>query len=123
MDEKKYSKSAYYRVGLAFINTRIKTVIIVGLVILCYLLFFGGKSRNNHYNEMNDGDDNTVELMDELAEQQQIEEARKCFTFNSPIKRMEFFEDILKSPPRKNGTIFFHDTTCMNDGRSRLSTR
>lgn len=59
------------------------------------------------------------------SELEQIEKAKKCFESIETDQKLYSLEDIMKSPPKLDKTIFFHDTTCARDknGTVTFTTR
>lgn len=54
-----------------------------------------------------------------------METIEKCFQLNENIRNVLLMEDVLeaKIKPMPENSIFFHETSCLNDGRIALNSR
>lgn len=49
------------------------------------------------------------------SELEHIQKAKRCYEPIKTNQKLYSLEDIMKSPPKLDKTIFFHDTTCARD--------
>lgn len=54
-----------------------------------------------------------------------METTQKCFQWNENFQNVMLLEDVLeaKIKPTPGKSIFFHETSCLNDGRIVLNSR
>lgn len=49
------------------------------------------------------------------SELEHIRKAKICFDSIKSYQKLQPLEDVMKSPPKHDKTIFFHDTSCTRD--------
>lgn len=74
-------------------SRRYKAVILFGILVLLFLLIF----RKNQFSE---------------SQLKALEIGKKCYELKKTNEAIKLLDDVMKSPPKLDRTIFFHDTSC-----------
>lgn len=57
------------------------------------------------------------------TELEKIRKAKQCLAAKKPVEKQKLFYDITDAPPKSQNTMFFHDTSCSEDGRVKFTAR
>lgn len=74
-------------------------------------------------NKLNDSDDEFSRLNYTEKELKSIRAVRECYRMKEAEANLQLFDDIEKSPPKPDKSIFFIHTTCLNSTRVTMNAR
>lgn len=109
----------YHKVnGSEYISTKLKTnlrILIIGLFLAAILVTF-------IYSFETVGSNN-VPFVGSIADLKTINAAKECYKLRNSAENLQILDDIEKTPPKPDKSIFFIDTTCYDESRVTLNAR
>lgn len=76
------------------------------------------ESNNNQLSEIQQSNETHEQMAQHFSG-----ESKKCYGLKTQNGNLVLLEDIMKAPPKPDKNIFFHDTSCSENGRIKLSMR
>lgn len=113
----------YHRLnGSKYISTKLKTnlrILIIGLfvaaILVAFVYSFGTIGSNN--------DPFVGSIADQNPDLKTINAAKECYKLRNSAENVQILDDIEKTPPKPDKSIFFIDTTCYDESRVTLNAR